>query len=65
MARKVKLGHGKQIFFKDNSCKVEYEGQTIHQCNDPRDWKNASGGYIKNHCGKSFDEAATYLGYST
>lgn len=63
MARKIKLGYGKQVFFDDNNCKVEYNGQTIHQCNDPRYWKNASGGYIKDLCGKSFGEMATFIGY--
>ena len=64
MARRIKLGYGKQLFFVDNNCKVEYKGQTVHQCNNPRDWKNSSGQYIKDLCNKSFGEVVEFLGYS-
>ena len=63
MARQIKLGYGNQIYFSDNNGAVKYQNQTIHQCNNPRDWKNGGDGYIKDLCNKNLGEVAKFLGY--
>lgn len=64
MARKIYVGHGKQVFFEGGTA-VKYKGQDIYRCDNPRDWKNGGGQYITDLCNKSEGEMAEFLGYRT